>query len=251
MVRMSANIFPPFSNLLGCVATVLSRTAVTDGAPGDFPPSIRHRPVAIAGNGTLPGAASPAPMPTPRSGEANSSAASAFWNFYRHLAFQCASWARNVMKIVDVMSRGVEPISPQATVQQAAIRMAEQDVGALLVGSEAAVEGIVTDRDILLRVVVEGLDAARVQVRNVMSSTLFTCRTDDPVQSAFQQMSDHQVRRLPVLNEQGELVGIVTLGDLTRREQDPSHALEALRGIAEPHRGHPRADPRPSAERPK
>ena len=155
------------------------------------------------------------------------------------------------MKIADVMTRGIEPISPQATVQEAAICMAEHDVGALLVGSEGAVEGIVTDRDILLRVVVEGLDAARVQVRDVMSSTLFTCREDDPVQSAFQQMSEHQVRRLPVLDEDGELVGIVTLGDLARQEPDPSHALEALRGIAEPHRGHPRADPRHAPERPR
>lgn len=156
------------------------------------------------------------------------------------------------MNIADVMTRGVEPISPEATVQDAAICMAEQDVGALLVGSVGAVEGIVTDRDILLRVVVEGVNPASVQVRDVMSSTLFTCREDDPVEVAFQQMSQHQVRRLPVLDNDGELVGIVTLGDLARREPDPRQALEALREVAEPHRGHPRADdPRHSTERPR
>lgn len=148
------------------------------------------------------------------------------------------------MKVGDVMTRGVEPISPEATIQQAAVCMAEHDIGAILVGSPEAIEGIITDRDILFRVVVEGRSAQSVRVREIMSSSLFTCREDDPVELAFREMSEHQIRRLPVLDDDGHLVGIVTLGDLARRERDPQEALEALRTISEPHRGHPVREPR-------
>lgn len=141
------------------------------------------------------------------------------------------------MKVGDVMTRGVELVPPDATVQEAAVSMADLDVGAVLVGSEGAVEGVLTDRDIILRVVVEGLDSATIPVRDVMSSSrLFACKEDETVESAFRKMSEHQVRRLPVFDAGGRLTGIVTLGDLTRIERDPGQALEALRTISEPHR---------------
>jgi CBS domain-containing protein len=140
------------------------------------------------------------------------------------------------MKVAEVMTRGVEPIPADTTVQGAAIKMAEEDVGAVLIGTEDLLEGILTDRDIILRLVVDGRDVTSVQVREVMSSTLFTCREEDDVGGAFQQMSGHQVRRLPVLDEAGKLVGIVTLSDLTRLHRDAQQMSEALREIAEPHR---------------
>ncbi|MFP5407496.1 MAG: CBS domain-containing protein, partial [Gammaproteobacteria bacterium] len=105
------------------------------------------------------------------------------------------------MKVADVMSRGVELVSPDATVQEAATRMAEDDVGAVLVGTDDRLEGVLTDRDIILRVVVDGRDARSVLVRNVMSSTLFACRESDTVEDAFREMSERQVRRLPVFDE--------------------------------------------------
>jgi CBS domain-containing protein len=135
------------------------------------------------------------------------------------------------------MTRGVELVPPDATIQEAAVSMADLDVGAVLVGSEGAVEGVLTDRDIILRVVVEGGDPAGVRVRDVMSSSrLFTCREDEAIESAFHKMSEHQVRRLPVFDGAGRLTGIVTLSDLTRIERNPGEALEALRTISEPHR---------------
>jgi len=142
------------------------------------------------------------------------------------------------MKIADVMTRGVELVSPDATVQQAATQMAEHDVGALLVGN-GELEGVLTDRDLLLRVLVEGRDGRSLRVREVMSSTIFGCHVDDPIESAFREMSERQVRRLPVFDAHERLVGIVTLSDLSRAE--PGHAgesglVEALREIAEPHR---------------
>jgi CBS domain-containing protein len=134
------------------------------------------------------------------------------------------------------MSRGVELVSPDVTVQEAATRMAEDDVGAVLAGTDDKPEGILTDRDIILRVVVDGLDSTKLRVRDVMSSTLFTCREEDSVEDVFREMSERQVRRLPVFDQDGRLSGIVTLGDLGRLERDGRLASEALREIAEPHR---------------
>ena len=149
------------------------------------------------------------------------------------------------MQVAEVMSRGVDLVSPDATVQEAATRMAENDVGAVLVGKEDSLEGILTDRDILLRAVVDGRDVTRVPVRDVMSTTLYTCREDDTIEDAFRQMRERQVRRLPVLDAAGALTGIVTLSDLGRLERDPRRASEALREIADPHRRRNRTSDQP------
>lgn len=140
------------------------------------------------------------------------------------------------MRVSDVMTREVELIRPDATVQQAATAMAEYDVGALLIGTNESLDGILTDRDIILRAIVDGRDPAKLQVREIMSSTLFTCLMDDKVEDVFREMSERQVRRLPVLDSDGRLAGIVTLSDLGRLERDPRRVSETLRELAEPHR---------------
>lgn len=150
------------------------------------------------------------------------------------------------MRVADVMSREVELVSPDATVQEAATAMAEYDVGAVLVGSGENLEGVLTDRDIILRAVVDGKNPAELSVRDIMSSTLFTCRENDTLEDAFRIMSERQVRRLPVLDADGRLAGIVTLSDLGRLERDPQQASEILRELADPHRRRataPRAAP--------
>lgn len=151
------------------------------------------------------------------------------------------------MRVVDVMSRGVDLVSPDATVQEAATRMAEDDVGAVLIGENGALRGILTDRDILLRAVVDGRDTTRLRVRDIMSSTVFTCRETDTLEAAFREMRERQVRRLPVLDSNGTLTGVVTLSDLGKRERDPLRVSETLREIAEPHR---RRDAQVASERP-
>jgi len=140
------------------------------------------------------------------------------------------------MRVADVMSREVELVSPDATVQEAATVMAEYDVGAVLIGEAGRLDGILTDRDIILRAVVDGRDPRVVKARDVMSSTLFVCREDDTLEQAFREMSERQVRRLPVLDRDDRLVGIVALSDLGRHGADPRLANEALRDLAEPHR---------------
>ena len=140
------------------------------------------------------------------------------------------------MKVVEVMTRGVDPIDPSATVQEAATHMAELDVGAVLVGTADALQGILTDRDIILRVVVDGRNPAEVRVSDVMSPRLWTCGDDDPVEAVFAQMRERQIRRMPVLDADGATVGIVTLGDLAKAVQSPEQITQTLRDISEPHR---------------
>lgn len=140
------------------------------------------------------------------------------------------------MKVAEVMSRGVDPIDPTATVQQAARQMAEFDIGAVLIGTEERLEGILTDRDVILRVVVDGRNPAEVIVRDVMSPTLYGCAPDTTVEAAFAEMRERQIRRMPVLDEAGKPLGVVTLSDLSKAISGPEQVQEALREISEPHR---------------
>jgi len=119
--------------------------------------------------------------------------------------------------VSEIMAKALEFISPDATVQDAATLMGELDVGALPVGSADDLVGILTDRDILFRVVAEGGDNTRVRVRDVMSSALFSCRDTDTLATAMDIMGAYHVRRLPVLDEGGVVVGWLTLSDISRR----------------------------------
>jgi CBS domain-containing protein len=150
---------------------------------------------------------------------------------------------KRLMRVADVMSREVELVPPDATVREAATSMAEYDVGAVLIGAGESLEGILTDRDIILRAVVDGRNPAELRVRDIMSTTLFTCRDDDTLEQAFRIMSERQVRRLPVLDRDGHLAGIVTLSDLGRLERDPQSVSATLRELAEPHRRKAVAEP--------
>ena len=121
------------------------------------------------------------------------------------------------MRVADIMARTIEFIAPEATVQAAAELMGEIDAGALPVGTEEDLQGILTDRDILFRVVAAGRDSARVRVREVMSNLIFSCGPDDTIEAAMDMMSSYHVRRLPVQDEAGAVVGWVTLSDIARR----------------------------------
>jgi CBS domain-containing protein len=147
------------------------------------------------------------------------------------------------MKVAEVMTRGLDPIDPSATVQEAATQMAELDVGAVVVGTERELSGILTDRDIILRVVVDGRNPAEVKVAEVMSSSLFPCRADDLAETVLAQMRERQIRRMPVLDDDGQPIGIVTLGDLAKAIDSPEQVREALRDLADPHRIRKLADP--------
>ena len=120
------------------------------------------------------------------------------------------------MKVADLMNRYVEFIDADATVQEAAVMMGELDVGALPAGTPERIEGIVTDRDILYRVVARGLDCSTVRVREVLSRPVIACSEDDTIQAVMDLMAAHHVRRLPVQGPEGHVSGWITLADLSR-----------------------------------
>jgi CBS domain-containing protein len=136
------------------------------------------------------------------------------------------------MKVSEVMTHGVYTTSPDDTVQTAAQTMADLDTGVLPIGEDNRLIGILTDRDLSTRVVAEARDPATTVVRDVMSREVHYCCEDDSVEEVAVKMSEWQLRRLPVLNKEHRLVGIISLGDLAR-QATPQIAGAALSAIAE------------------
>ncbi len=136
------------------------------------------------------------------------------------------------MNVSEVMTEEVYVASPDETVQSAARTMADLDTGVLPVGEEDRLLGVLTDRDITVRVVAEGRDASSTRVREAMSPQVWYCFEDEDIREAAIKMSEWQLRRLPVLNRDKRLVGIVSIGDVAR-EATPEISGGALSGIAE------------------
>jgi CBS domain-containing protein len=136
------------------------------------------------------------------------------------------------MQVQQIMTPTVLIADPNMTIRDAARRMRADNVGALPVGENDRLIGIVTDRDIAVRAVAEERSAGNTTVREVMSKGVCCCFEDDDAEAAAQVMAQHQVRRLPVLNRDKRLVGVVALADLGRSEDNA--AQDALKGISEP-----------------
>lgn len=118
------------------------------------------------------------------------------------------------MKISDIMNRDIQVIDRKETVQAAAQLMAELDTRALPVGGADHICGIVTDRDIIIRAVAGGRDMAVTLVEDIMSSTLFACHADANPSDVLREMGERQVRRMPVVDDGGRVVGLVSENDL-------------------------------------
>ena len=136
------------------------------------------------------------------------------------------------MKVRDLMTRDVRVASPNDTLQSAAQLMEKNDFGVLPVGENDRLVGMLSDRDITIRAVARGLAPDQCKVRDVMSSEVKYVFEDDSVDEVARTMSELQVRRLPVLNRDKRLVGIVSLGDLAVKEPKP--AGDALQSISQP-----------------
>jgi CBS domain-containing protein len=136
------------------------------------------------------------------------------------------------MKVSEVMTRDVQTVSPDQPVQQAASFMLSADAGSIPVTDGRRLIGMITDRDIAVRGIAKGY-GPDTPVRQLMSDDLVIVRIDDDVEDAASKMSEAQVRRLPVIDENEQLCGIVSLGDLAR-ETDEECAQEALEGVSEP-----------------
>lgn len=135
------------------------------------------------------------------------------------------------MNTADIMTANVELTSPSTPVQDAAKAMRADNVGALPVGENDRLVGMITDRDIALRVVAEGHDPASTSVGDAMSERITYCFDTDTLDRAAEIMAEHQIRRLPVLNADKRLVGMVALGDLARSSE--AVARDALAGVSQ------------------
>ena len=136
------------------------------------------------------------------------------------------------MNVREVMSRDVKIASPEDTLQHAAELMVDIDAGVLPVGENDRLVGMLTDRDITVRAVAKGKAPDRTKVREVMSPEIKYIYEDESLEDAAENMGKLQIRRLPVLNREKRLVGIVSLGDLALKKK--GKAGDALQGISQP-----------------
>jgi len=138
------------------------------------------------------------------------------------------------MQLKDVMTRQVEVIHPEASLWEAAQKMATLDVGPLPVCAGDQLVGMLTDRDITVRATAAGRDPKTTRVHEVMTPDVLYAFEDQDISEATWLMTEHQVRRLVVLNRDKQLVGIVSLGDLAVQTGDAWQTGQALEGISEP-----------------
>ena len=136
--------------------------------------------------------------------------------------------------IAQIMTKSVATVQRDETLQAAARRMRDMDVGSLPVLDGQAIVGMVTDRDIAVRGVADGMVAQESVVGDVMTEDVRCCRADDPVEAVMAEMGDARVRRLPVLDADNAIVGVVALADLATRQS--AHTDDTLREISTPDR---------------
>ena len=136
------------------------------------------------------------------------------------------------MQAQDLMTRDVTIVDPETTIQQAARAMVALDVGALPVGENDRLVGMITDRDIVVRGIAEG-KGPKTKVRELMTPAVKYCFADDEVEEIASNMADIQLRRLPVMDHDKRLVGILSLSDIAVGDE-PEQATEALCGISRP-----------------
>jgi CBS domain-containing protein len=136
------------------------------------------------------------------------------------------------MKVKEVMTKLVEFVRPETTVQEAAGKMKDLNVGPIPVCEGERVLGILTDRDIVVRAVAEGRDARTTRVQDVMTRDVVCCKEDDDVKEAARLMKEHQIRRVVVVNANKRLAGIVSLGDIAVDTHDDRMSGDVLEKVS-------------------
>jgi len=127
--------------------------------------------------------------------------------------------------------------SPTDTVRSAAQLMKREDVGFLPVVNDQQhrkVIGIITDRDLVLNIIAEARHADMTTIADIMTAKPVTCRADDDLEQALSAMAQHQIRRVPIVDESEQIVGIIAQADIALRIEDPTAAAEVLRKISKP-----------------
>jgi CBS domain-containing protein len=139
------------------------------------------------------------------------------------------------MKVKDAMHKGVDWVSPDTPIAEMAKLMCEHDIGAIPIGENDRLIGMVTDRDIVCKgLAEESFDLRQATARDVMTPGIHCCREDDDLAKAVRHMEQLKVRRLPVVNKNKRMVGILSLGDISRTV--PSDLLsECVKGVSAHH----------------
>ena len=138
------------------------------------------------------------------------------------------------MKVQQIMTTDVEVVRPDASVHEAAEKMRKLDVGVLPVCDGDRLVGMITDRDITIRATAEGWNADNTFVHQVMTPEIVYCFEDDNTQEAENLMQQKQIRRLPVLNREKRLVGILALGDLATKTGEVQEIGRTTREVSQP-----------------
>lgn len=138
------------------------------------------------------------------------------------------------MKVKQVMHRGVTWVTPETPVAKLAKQMKRKDIGAIPVGKNDRLVGMVTDRDIVCRGLANGKAGRALSAGDVMTKGIVYCRTDDDVTKALRTMKSKKIRRLPVIDEDKRMVGILSLGDIARKVAKPQCA-DIVRSVSAHH----------------
>ena len=137
------------------------------------------------------------------------------------------------MKINEIMTQDVEVIQPGATIQEAAEKLRAFNVGSLPVCNGENLVGMITDRDIALRLAALGRDPGRTKVEEIMTAEVLWCFEDQTIEEAGRMMKENQIRRLPVISHDRKLVGILSLGDLAIKTDALEEVGDTLQEISE------------------
>lgn len=135
------------------------------------------------------------------------------------------------MRVEEAMSKKPEFLPPTASIKEAAIKMKELNCGFIPVGENDKLIGAVTDRDIILRTFAEGKDPNNATLQEIMTSHIEYCFEDDGIEEAVKHMENKQIHRLVVLNREKRMIGILSLGDISRKCHDQELSGEAVEGI--------------------
>jgi CBS domain-containing protein len=137
------------------------------------------------------------------------------------------------MQVKDIMTKNIHFIKSDTSLMEAAREMRDKDIGSIPIEENDKLVGMLTDRDAVIMAVAEGKDPKNTSVKEVMSNKVLYCYEDDSCEDCAENMARNKVRRLPVMNKEKRLVGIVTLGDLAVRHEKPI-AHEAHKAICMP-----------------
>lgn len=139
------------------------------------------------------------------------------------------------MKVKKAMHQGVIWVSPDTSVAEVAKRMKDNDIGAVPVGENDKLIGMVTDRDIVCRGIAKGKDLAKLTARDVMTAGILYCRDGDDIEEAMERMEEKKIRRLPVIDENKRMVGMLSLGDVSHAASDKPTA-RVVKAVSAHHR---------------